>query len=260
MSELRVVKIRPAAQHYEWGGTELLPALLGEANPEGRPWAELWYGAHPKAPAVAATPHGEVALNRLIASEPLHWLGARVAERFGAALPFLLKVLDARKMLSIQVHPSAEQAREGFERGKRPGHSRARSAPQLPGPGTRSRRSMRRWASSGCCTASGRWNRSRHGSSLFPKCRRSRPASACGCARPARDAAARRALLRELYTHIMHLPQERVDELLDALIERLERGPGAIERHAGILGLARGAGVSRCPAGAATAASFPSSC
>jgi len=224
MSELRVVKIRPAAQHYEWGGTELLPALLGVANPEGRPWAELWYGAHPKAPAVAATPHGEVALNRLIASEPLHWLGARVAERFGAALPFLLKVLDARKMLSIQVHPSAEQAREGFERENAlgiPVHAPHRNyRDRNPKPeihaalgefwmlhGFRPLEQIAAWLES------------------VSEMQAVAPGFGLRLREAGADAAARRALLRELYTHIMHLPQERVDELLDALIERLERGP-----------------------------------
>jgi mannose-6-phosphate isomerase len=42
-------------------------------------------------------------------------LGEQVYERFGE-LPYLLKVLDVREMLSIQVHPTKEEAQKGFER------------------------------------------------------------------------------------------------------------------------------------------------
>ena len=86
MPEPRLVKIRPAVQHYEWGGTQFLPALLGAANPGGRPWAELWYGAHPKSPALAGTAKGTVPLDALIAQDPARWLGAPSLERFGPAL------------------------------------------------------------------------------------------------------------------------------------------------------------------------------
>ena len=42
-------------------------------------------------------------------------LGANVAERYGR-LPFLLKLLAADRALSIQVHPTKQQAEEGFAR------------------------------------------------------------------------------------------------------------------------------------------------
>jgi mannose-6-phosphate isomerase class I len=211
-------------QHYEWGGTELLPALLGIANPEKRPFAELWYGAHPKAPATAETSAGPEPLDRLIALDPLHWLGPDCVRRFGPSLPFLLKVLDARRMLSIQVHPAAEQAREGFERENALGipiHAPHRNyrdrfaKPEVHAAlgdfwmlhGFRPLEQIVSW-----------FEATPEARSLMPDF----PARvrACGA-----DAEARRALLRELYTHVMHLPQERVDELLDALLERIEKGP-----------------------------------
>jgi mannose-6-phosphate isomerase len=224
MSEVRVVRIRPAVQHYEWGGTELLPALLGVANPERRPFAELWYGAHPKAPATAETPSGEEPLDRLIATAPLHWLGGECVRRFGSALPFLLKVLDARRMLSIQVHPAADQAREGYERENAMGipihapHRNYRDRHAKPEVhavlgdfwmlhGFRPLEQIAAW-----------FEATPEARSLMPDF----PARARSCGS---DAEARRALLRELYTHIMHLPQERVDELLDSLLERIEKGP-----------------------------------
>ena len=49
------------------------------------------------------------------APEPL--LGEQVMQRFGATLPFLFKVLSAAQPLSIQVHPTKEQAELGFARG-----------------------------------------------------------------------------------------------------------------------------------------------
>jgi mannose-6-phosphate isomerase len=51
----------------------------------------------------------------LIKQEPVGYLGEQVYERFGE-LPYLLKVLDVREMLSIQVHPTKEEAQKGFER------------------------------------------------------------------------------------------------------------------------------------------------
>src|SRR5690606_9215819 len=42
-------------------------------------------------------------------------LGRQTADRFGR-LPFLFKVLDVKDMLSIQVHPSREEAVKGFAR------------------------------------------------------------------------------------------------------------------------------------------------
>ena len=38
-------------QHYAWGDPTFIPGLLG-AEPDGRPWAELWLGTHPNGPAV----------------------------------------------------------------------------------------------------------------------------------------------------------------------------------------------------------------
>src|SRR5216684_810316 len=67
-------------------------------------------GAHPSAPSGVH----ETTLNKLIAAAPERELGAQCAARFGARLPFLLKVLSAEKALSIQVHPSRAQAEAGY--------------------------------------------------------------------------------------------------------------------------------------------------
>ena len=99
-------------QHYAWGSRSAIPALLGR-EPDGQPWAELWFGAHPSAPS--RLPDGRQ-LDRAIDADPSYWLGDDVASRFGARLPYLVKVLAAAEPLSLQAHPSAAQAEAGFAR------------------------------------------------------------------------------------------------------------------------------------------------
>ena len=96
---------------YAWGSTSVIPELLGR-EPSGEPQAELWIGAHPGAPSVV---EGDGrGLDEVIAADPASNLGAGVVERFGPALPFLLKVLAVGAPLSIQVHPTIAQAEAGF--------------------------------------------------------------------------------------------------------------------------------------------------
>ncbi|MFG1694917.1 mannose-6-phosphate isomerase, class I [Nonomuraea sp. NPDC049309] len=97
--------IRP----YDWGSVTALPRLFG-TEPTGEPQAELWMGAHPGAPSTV----GDVPLNELIAHDPDATLGGPVAARFGGELPYLLKVLAIERPLSLQVHPTTEQAQAGF--------------------------------------------------------------------------------------------------------------------------------------------------
>jgi mannose-6-phosphate isomerase len=59
-------------------------------------------------------------LEELIASSPGGFLGEETEKKFGA-LPFLFKVLAAGRPVSIQAHPSREQAREGYKRENRRG-------------------------------------------------------------------------------------------------------------------------------------------
>jgi mannose-6-phosphate isomerase len=99
-------------QHYAWGSPTAIPELLGIDNPNDEPCAELWLGAHPRAPSRVERDDGET-LDRYIAANADALLGPAVAQRF-AALPFLLKVLAAGQPLSIQCHPNLAQARAGF--------------------------------------------------------------------------------------------------------------------------------------------------
>jgi mannose-6-phosphate isomerase len=56
-----------------------------------------------------------IRLDELIAAQPLGVLGPDVHRRFGARLPFMLKLLAIAHPLSVQVHPTAGRAREAFE-------------------------------------------------------------------------------------------------------------------------------------------------
>ncbi|MEU3569657.1 mannose-6-phosphate isomerase, class I [Kitasatospora sp. NPDC036755] len=98
---------------YAWGSLTALPELLGQ-QPTGEPQAELWMGAHPGAPSRADRGEGPRRLDELIAADPEGELGAASVARFGPALPFLFKVLAAGIPLSIQAHPTLDQARAGF--------------------------------------------------------------------------------------------------------------------------------------------------
>lgn len=100
---------------YAWGSASAIANLLG-TTPSGGPEAELWLGAHPGSPSVIVDPTragGASTLAEWIAADPGTALG-----RFADAgrLPFLLKILAAAHPLSLQAHPTIEQARAGFAR------------------------------------------------------------------------------------------------------------------------------------------------
>lgn len=96
-------------QNYAWGSTHRLAELRGDA-PSADPEAEIWYGAHTQAPS--SFEDGSTLLDA-IAANPDDQLGADIVDRYGEQLPFLVKFLAADSPLSIQAHPSAEQARAG---------------------------------------------------------------------------------------------------------------------------------------------------
>jgi mannose-6-phosphate isomerase len=91
--------------------------LLGRPVPTPHPEAELWLGAHPADPSRLVGADGsERSLLEVLDADPQHELGSACAQRWGKRLPFLLKVLAAEEPLSLQAHPSAEQASDGFAR------------------------------------------------------------------------------------------------------------------------------------------------
>lgn len=103
-------RLEGALQHYAWGSTHAIPELLGLPADQG-PVAELWLGAHRAAPSTVA---GR-SLADIVAERPAQ-VGEASVRRFGPVLPYLLKVLAAERSLSLQAHPTREQAEEGFAR------------------------------------------------------------------------------------------------------------------------------------------------
>jgi mannose-6-phosphate isomerase len=100
---------------YSWGSRTVIAELLGEEVPSAHPQAELWCGAHPGDPSQLVHDDGSrTSLLDAIAADPQGRLGAERAARWEGRLPFLLKVLAADEPLSLQAHPSAEQAAAGF--------------------------------------------------------------------------------------------------------------------------------------------------
>ncbi|KQN52351.1 mannose-6-phosphate isomerase [Serratia sp. Leaf50] len=114
-------KMHNNVQNYAWGSVDALSELYGIANPEGKPMAELWMGAHPKSSSRVEDAQGnQISLRDVISQDLNANLGEKVARRFGE-LPFLFKVLCANRALSIQVHPSKSNAVIGFEKENKAG-------------------------------------------------------------------------------------------------------------------------------------------
>lgn len=95
-----IFQLKGQVKHYDWGGDTYLPTLLGIDNLQHRPFAEYWMGIHPQGPSSIEMPGGE---QSLLSDQEPH-------------LSYLLKILDVRDMLSIQVHPNREMAAVDFER------------------------------------------------------------------------------------------------------------------------------------------------
>ena len=94
-----LVRIANEPRDYAWGSTSAIADYLG-TPPTGRPQAELWLGAHPTCPAKVDGRGLDEVLAEAGLEQPR----------------FLLKLLAAAAPLSLQAHPDAEQAAEGFAR------------------------------------------------------------------------------------------------------------------------------------------------
>ena len=104
-----IERLTGVIQPYAWGSRTAIPEFLGVA-PTGEPQAELWFGAHPLAPSIV---DGEP-LDKVVAHDPVGLVGQASVKAFGPRLPFLVKVIAAAQPLSLQAHPSREQAEAGY--------------------------------------------------------------------------------------------------------------------------------------------------
>ncbi|MDT8823871.1 mannose-6-phosphate isomerase, class I [Vibrio vulnificus] len=117
-------KLDNPVKNYEWGSRTAIQSLFGIDNPNGEPQAEIWMGAHPNGCSTVSIDGESVLLSKLIQSNQEGILSKATAEQFGE-LPYLFKVLAAGQALSIQVHPSKEEAEVGFAREEAQGIDRS---------------------------------------------------------------------------------------------------------------------------------------
>lgn len=110
----KIAILKNPIQEYAWGSKTEIQGLIGESASTDKPMAELWMGAHPKAPSEVLLDGTWQSLDKVIEKNPEPILGKRTARRFSNHLPFLFKILAADRPLSIQVHPNLEQAKKGF--------------------------------------------------------------------------------------------------------------------------------------------------
>jgi mannose-6-phosphate isomerase len=95
-----IARLTGTVKHYDWGGKVFIPSLLKVDNNSKQPFAEYWMGIHPLGISKVHLPGGDT----------------KLLTDYAGDLPYLLKVLDVKDMLSIQVHPSKSSAEEEFTR------------------------------------------------------------------------------------------------------------------------------------------------
>ena len=106
-------RLKGNVKHYDWGGFSFIPSLLKMDNPEQKPCAEYWLGVHAHDNCCIEIGNNQFELLKEFLENNPSLLGDKVQHEFGH-LPYLLKVLDVQKMLSIQVHPTKEAAAVAF--------------------------------------------------------------------------------------------------------------------------------------------------
>lgn len=109
---MRPLKFHPILKQTLWGGERIIPykELASELSRVGESW-EL-SGMPGSESVVAEGPWTGSTLPELIGRFGAELLGKANYARFGQEFPLLVKFIDAREDLSIQVHPDDELARK----------------------------------------------------------------------------------------------------------------------------------------------------
>lgn len=116
---MQPLKFNPLLKSTIWGGEKIIPFkhLDSDQHNVGESWEIS--GVPGNETLVAEGPHAGKKLNDLLAELKEQLVGKANYERFGNEFPLLIKFIDARQDLSIQVHPTDELAKkQGKERGK----------------------------------------------------------------------------------------------------------------------------------------------
>ena len=112
-------KFKPLLKQTLWGGDRILAFkhLTSNATNIGESWEIS--GVPGCETVVAEGPDAGKTLNQLVCEQRERLVGIDNYQRFGNEFPLLVKFIDARQNLSIQVHPDEETARrQGHEHGK----------------------------------------------------------------------------------------------------------------------------------------------
>ena len=70
---IKPYKLYNTIQNYEWGTkneSAFIPHFIGEEVEPNKPYAELWIGAHPKAPSKIEIGGARIPLNKVIEDHP----------------------------------------------------------------------------------------------------------------------------------------------------------------------------------------------
>lgn len=100
-------------QDYVWGSRTAISELFAIKNPGNKHQAEIWMGTHSNGCSKIMINGDENFLSDFINQDRPSILTVHTQAQFGE-LPYLFKILSAGDALSIQVHPSKEQAEIGF--------------------------------------------------------------------------------------------------------------------------------------------------
>ncbi len=114
-----MLKFEPLLKSTIWGGEKIIPfkQIRSSQTQVGESW-EL-SGVPGCETVVSEGEHQGKPLNQLVSEERERLLGADNYHRFGNEFPLLIKFIDAKRDLSIQVHPNEETAHKlGKEHGK----------------------------------------------------------------------------------------------------------------------------------------------
>lgn len=112
-------KFEPLLKQTLWGGEKIIPfkRLSSNMHNVGESWEIS--GVKDSETVVSDGPMKGMRLNELVAEMKEKLVGKDNYQRFGNEFPLLVKFIDARQDLSIQVHPSDEVARrQGKPHGK----------------------------------------------------------------------------------------------------------------------------------------------
>ncbi len=116
---MKPLKFNALLKSTIWGGEKIIPFKGLDSNQEnvGESWEIS--GVKGNETIVSEGEYAGKSLNEVVAELQDKLIGAENHKRFGNEFPLLIKFIDARQDLSIQVHPTDEIAKkQGKDRGK----------------------------------------------------------------------------------------------------------------------------------------------